>query len=90
MTANLIIKCPHCGAEYLLEEIFYPEDIFGETSNGKYLTVKDENGRILSTESTKNLKQTYTCDYCDKDFEVTLNISNTTRPITDIFLEEDF
>ena len=35
-----MIQCPHCGAEYLFEEIFMSDDIIGNRH-----AVKDEKGR---------------------------------------------
>ena len=76
INANLLIKCPYCGREYLPCEIFYPDDLLGNASD----IVKDENGKILSYEGTNmNLKEEYTCDWCNKSFTVELFVTNKTE-----------
>ena len=30
MSKDFIIRCPHCGAEYLVEEILLGDDIIGK------------------------------------------------------------
>ena len=37
-----VIKCPHCGREYLPVEIFYPTSFFGKPTN----VYRDEQGKI--------------------------------------------
>ena len=37
-----IIKCPYCGAEYLPEEIYYPDSFFGKPRD----IVKNSKGEI--------------------------------------------
>lgn len=39
-----VIKCPHCGAEYLPSEIFMPEDILGGAPKN---LIKDPLGKVL-------------------------------------------
>lgn len=62
---ELIIKCPHCGAEYLPCEIFYPDELLGNCSN----VVRDDSGKIIYHEGNMNLEEEYTCDWCNKTFK---------------------
>ncbi len=64
------IKCPHCGAEYTLDEIFIPKAFFGRSST----VVRDALGKILTVEFEEDpdYTETYNCDYCKKDFTVTI------------------
>lgn len=68
---NYII-CPYCKAEYHISEIFYPTDI---VSTPKEL-IKTEDGKIdYIIDDDKCLDTTYYCDYCNKQFKVTADIS---------------
>jgi len=68
MTSKII--CPHCGAEYLIEEIFMSEDILGTR-----MPIKDSKGKIVRIEGDEpELSAEYICDYCDKKFTTTLTI----------------
>ena len=72
MTSKII--CPHCGAEYLLEEIFMSEDILGTR-----MPIKDSKGKIVHVEGDEpELSAEYVCDYCDSKFVTTLDITATT------------
>lgn len=80
-----IIKCPKCGREYLLAEIYYPEDLTGKPQN----IIKDENGKIISYSgipSTKN--QEFICDSCNSKFSINCNIEVSTTLQKDDFEEE--
>lgn len=69
---DIKIKCPNCGAEYLPSEIFYPKYFFSDPK----VIVKDSDGKILHySGSNMQLKESYTCDYCLKDFDVTAKIT---------------
>ena len=64
-----VIKCPHCGAEYLAEEIFYPSSVFNKDLN----IIKDEKGKILNDlkdVKTFDLEEEFECEYCNKSFKV--------------------
>lgn len=41
-----IIKCPHCGAEFVPSEIFMPGELIGKANK----VIKDPNNRILYVE----------------------------------------
>lgn len=62
-----IVTCPYCGAQYLVSEIFMPEDLLDKA----YVVHKDENGKIefVSGEEAE-LVESYICDYCNKQFKV--------------------
>lgn len=71
-----VIKCPHCGAEYLPGEVYLPGSLIGQPDE----IVKDSFGRILyedySTETREpDMVEHYTCDYCDKSFEITATVT---------------
>lgn len=65
-----VIKCPHCGAEYLACEIFMPTDILGKSAT----VIKDALGKIIYVDWEEEYepaqKETYYCDHCDKPFAV--------------------
>lgn len=63
-----IIKCPNCGYEYLPAEIYYPNNFLGYPKN----IVRDDNGKILGFDNHSMLDtETFICDNCNADFEVT-------------------
>lgn len=76
--AKTIIKCPHCGYEYTLEELFVKEDIFGWPQD----IIRDPLGKILYVGYKDNeepeYKTKYICDHCDKPFIAELKISVNT------------
>lgn len=85
-TPKLVIKCPHCGCEYLAAEIFYPQEFFGSPDP----ILRNDNGHIVGFQgSDMNLEEQYTCDKCGKDFSVTAAVNFKTEKIEDIFSEED-
>ena len=65
-----IIKCPHCGAQYLPAEIFLPGAFLGRPDD----LVKDSLGKILYEDYREggepNMTEQYICDYCDKPFVI--------------------
>ena len=68
MTAKII--CPHCGAEYIIEEIFMGDDVIGTR-----MTTKDENGKIIYIDGdAPELSADYVCDYCNTKFTAKLNV----------------
>lgn len=88
------IVCPHCGAEYLPQEIFVLSDF------NKSDIIKDENGKILDN-IEYDTYESYRCDYCDKTFQATMGMAfevtytKTPDPYTTklhkpaLFLEEE-
>ena len=75
-----VIRCPHCGAEYLPGEIYMPGSLIGQPDE----IVKDPFGRILyedySTEAREpDMLEHFICDYCDKPFIVEASTAYKTR-----------
>ena len=74
-----IIKCPHCGAEYLPGEIYMPGAIIGQPDD----IVKDSLGRILYEDYPEgkepDMVEHFICDYCDKPFIVEATVTYKTR-----------
>lgn len=68
----IVIKCPHCGYEYLPSEIYYANDFLGSPKN----IIKDDDGTItyFGGESM-NLEEEYVCDNCDHKFKIVANVS---------------
>lgn len=83
---NWVIKCPHCGAEYVLCEIFYPEDLVKQTKE----LIKDEEGKIIfiRDDITPETIESYICDHCDKAFKIKAKIS--IEYLEDDFADDDF
>lgn len=79
------ITCPHCGTQYLLEEIFMEEDLIGK----RYNIIKDNNGKIISMEGCgPSMHEDYCCDNCGCNFRVEASLDFTTSEIKDDFEEE--
>jgi hypothetical protein len=75
-----VIRCIHCGAEYLPGEIYMPNAIIGQPDD----IVKDSLGRILyedySTEDREpNTEEHFTCEYCDKPFIIEATVTYKTK-----------
>lgn len=75
-----IIKCVHCGAEYLPGEIYLPGSLIGQPDE----IVKDSFGRILYEDYTTELREPdmiehFTCEYCNKPFVIEANITYKTK-----------
>lgn len=84
-TTKNLIKCPHCGAEYLPAEIFIPDSFLGEPTEIQ----KDDKGHIESFfGDDMDLKEQYRCDYCNKKFSVTASIKFNSSTNTKYFDEE--
>ena len=80
------IKCPTCGKQYLPAEIYYPNEFFGKPSQIE----RNSKGEIeyFNGESL-NLSETFTCTHCGVDFEVTADISFSTK-VTELGEFDDF
>lgn len=85
MPKNQCITCPHCGREYLFEELFMPEDVFGKPS-----VTKGPDGKILSVSGDEaGMVESYVCDGCGKEFVVTAYMRfKVSEPLVDF--DEDF
>ena len=65
-----VIKCPHCGAEWVPSEIFMPGDVEGKAKQ----VIRDALGHILYVEYEEDCEpcseQHYVCDECGRGFVV--------------------
>lgn len=87
MAKKTTIRCPHCNAEYLPAEIYYPNSFLGKPFN----IIKDSDGNILGYNgSDMDTVETYSCDNCLKSFSIDASITFRTLPVVDIFNEDDF
>ena len=80
-----IVKCPHCGWEYLPAEVLYVENVLGMPTNS---IVRDPLGHILYEEYREgdepHTEEKYICDNCGKPFIIVTDISYTTKPQEEI------
>ena len=87
MRKDILIKCPHCGAEYLPAEIFYPNHFLGKPSNIE----KTSCGSIDCYDGQNmNLSEEYLCDKCDTTFAVRAQITFNTRIIEEKSFSENY
>lgn len=75
-----IIRCPHCGSEYLPGEIYLPGSLIGQPDD----IVKDSLGKILyedySTEDREpNMIEHFICEQCEKPFIIEASVTYRTR-----------
>ena len=81
------ITCPKCGYEYLPNEIFYPDDVFGDANS----IVRDENGKIeIFGGDSFNLDEEFTCEHCGCHFNVVGKVSFKTTILDEIDFDNDF
>lgn len=70
-----IVKCPHCGWEYLPCEIFYPNQFLGDPET----LIRDALGKIIYTEFKPTAEPTFTesyiCNNCNSAFLVDAHIT---------------
>lgn len=88
-----LIKCPHCGAEYLPEEIFYPNEVFNKNirpirESGKIISVETQT--LDEKEESFDLEEEFCCIYCNTNFKVKGEAKFTTEEIKDEEFEEEF
>lgn len=83
MCRDSFIVCPVCGAEYLTEEIMFPDNMYGKPMN----IIKDECGKILSFDGNSiSLNESYKCDKCETSFRVKGTITYKTY----VSVDDDF
>lgn len=76
-----VIRCPHCGCEYLPAEIYLPDSFLGKP---KKIDKEHMTGKILDyVGPSMNCTETYTCDRCDTTFKVFANVNFTSQKIED-------
>ncbi len=75
----VVIKCPHCGAEYLAAEVFMPDDFAGRPDE----LVRDSLGKIIYADYQEDYEPlastSFTCEFCNKPFVVEPVISYKVR-----------
>ena len=82
-----VIKCPHCGYEYLPAEIFYPNRFFGNPTN----IIRDNDGKILNFDGDSlDIYETYTCDKCNEPFKVATRVMFLATPDKTNFFDEEY
>lgn len=87
MAKKTTIRCPHCNAEYLPAEIYYPNYFLGKPYN----IIKDDAGNILGySGSDMDTVETCVCDICNKKFSVDASVTFRTVSAADIFDENEF
>lgn len=86
-----IIKCPHCGWEYLPGEVLYPRSVLGQPNN----IIRDGLGHIIYEDYREGEEpeatEEYTCDNCNKPFvvEVSLNVK-ATEQVEELDFSEEY
>lgn len=65
---RVVIKCPHCGWEYLPGEIFMPGELIGKPDT----VIRDALGKIIYTDYKEGEEPTlvehFECEHCGKPF----------------------
>ena len=83
----IMITCPYCGAEYHLSEIYVPNALVGRP----VFIQKDITGHITNIAGIDScMTETYNCDYCNKTFDVVVQITTTTIKQTTIDMDIDY
>lgn len=74
-----IIKCPHCGWEYLPGEIYLPDEVTGYPEN----VIRDVLGKILYVEYKEDREpdttEHFICENCNKQFAVEVTTTYKSR-----------
>lgn len=87
MEDKILIKCPHCGREYLPCEIYYPDEFLGTARN----IIRDGKQIIYFDGENMNLSETYICDECGKTFNVEASVSfRTTKQEERFDFDEEY
>lgn len=76
-----IIKCPHCGWEYLPGEVLYPTQVLGQPKNN---IIRDPLGHILYEEYRENdeplAEDKFVCENCGKPFVIEIDVNYKSKP----------
>lgn len=75
-----MIKCPHCGAEYLPGEVYMPGSLIGQPDE----VVRDSLGKVIYEDYYKESREPdmiehFTCEYCNKPFIVEATVTYKSR-----------
>ena len=85
MIKDTKITCPNCGYEYLPNEIFYPESVFGDAKT----IIRTPEGKIdIYTGKSFDLTEDFVCENCDCHFLVEGKVAFVTKAIDEHFDEE--
>jgi acetone carboxylase gamma subunit len=80
-----VIRCCHCGHEYMPSEIFMPEAFFGKQKN----IFRSVDGQIEFYDGTDpDFVETYICDNCGTPLDIEARISFKVEEHKDDFEEE--
>lgn len=85
---HVIIRCPKCGYEYLASEIFYPDNLLGESRS----VLRDEKGHILLLNDGEEpeLEEEWECENCGCNFKAKLDIKGGTVYNSNYDFSEDY
>lgn len=73
---EILITCPHCGAEYLPAEVYVPSAFFGKPED----IDRDRVGKLEAYDGkAMDLKETFICEYCNKEFNVVADVKFKTQ-----------
>jgi hypothetical protein len=75
-----LIRCPHCGAEYLPGEVYMPGSLIGQPTD----VVRDSLGKILyedydPVDREPNFTESFICEYCEKPFIIEATVTYKTK-----------
>lgn len=75
-----VIRCPHCGTEYLPGEIYMPGSLIGQPDE----VIKDSLGKIIyedyhSELREPNMTERFICENCNKPFIIEATVTYKTR-----------
>ncbi|MBO7696686.1 MAG: hypothetical protein J6T10_29000 [Methanobrevibacter sp.] len=81
------IFCPQCGREYLPCEIYLPDSFLGKSKN----IMRYTDGTIEAFfGKSMDLKESYVCDKCGSEFEVSAKVTFKTFPKQDNRFREEY
>ena len=71
-----VIRCPHCGSEYLPGEIYMPGELIGQPDE----VIRDSLGKIIYEDYYSELREPtlvehFTCEYCNKPFVIEATVT---------------
>ena len=75
-----VIRCPHCGSEYLPGEIYLPGSLIGQPDE----VIRDSLGKIVyedyyTKSKEPNMVEHFTCEYCEKPFIIEASVTYKTK-----------
>lgn len=74
-----VIKCPHCGSEYLPGEIYMPGSLIGQPDE----VIRDSLGKIIYEDyyddRAPELEEHFVCEYCEKPFVIEATVTYKTK-----------